>query len=58
MLLAVAFALGLIRAGRVKTFVEGRGFGVLVVHMTVSLLLGWPSEGVILALLVLAFPGA
>jgi hypothetical protein len=57
-LLAVALTLGGVRAG-LELAVEGVGaVGVLVIHVAITLLFGWPSDLIVLAGSVGALPGA
>jgi hypothetical protein len=57
-LLAVALTLGGVRAGR-EVAVEGVGaVGVLVIHVAITLLFGWPADLVVFAGGVGALPGA
>ncbi|MBO1764760.1 hypothetical protein JQN64_26635, partial [Escherichia coli] len=57
-LFAVGFTLGGICARRVKTLVLSRGSRVLVVHVSVTFLLGRPAEFKVLAVLLRTLPRA
>lgn len=55
-LLTVTLAFGVISTAGVKAFVLLWRLGMSVIHMTVPLLLSWPSELIVLAFGIKALP--